>query len=59
MYNKKEIARLVIFSVVIFTLLLSLFDFGYSKYRDLYSEYNGKVYLKPTIPHPLAVGSPA
>ena len=44
MYNKKEIVRSVIFSVVVLTLLLSLFDFGYSKYRDLYSEYNGKVY---------------
>jgi len=44
MYNKKEIVRLVVFSAAIFTILLSLFDFGYSKYRDVYSEYNRKVY---------------
>ncbi|MCK5413235.1 MAG: hypothetical protein KAI57_02560 [Candidatus Pacebacteria bacterium] len=44
MYNKKEIIRTFIFTLVFFTLLLSLFDFGYSKHRDIYSEYNGKIY---------------
>jgi hypothetical protein len=45
MRNKKETMKIAVFSFAIFTLLLSLFNFGYSKYRDVYfNGYNQKVY---------------
>lgn len=44
MFNKQKIIKLLIFSIVIFTLLINLAGLGYVEYcRKYYTAYNGKV----------------